>query len=424
MVGAGAIHALLLHSAVLGLGYCVHVVLGNLLGPSGYGLYYYVLSWIGIIVVLCAFGLPNSVVKFVGQYRSQGQDDDLRGLIKWGLRSSAGLSVAGSVLWLTIILTVVDGPNQTVFLLATILIPLLTLTRVFRGLLRSFEFISWTYAPQITRHLGILAGCILLYYGLGAISSGQAMTITIIAVGSGLAISAAKFLMSSDLARGPVSRKDKKQWVQVSLPLMLLGGFSLLVNQTDILMIGLFSTTADVGVYQAASRTANLTGIVLITASVAVGPQIAHAFGAGDTRRLRRIVQAAARWIFWPSMAIGSVFILFSDSIVRLFGQGFSAAAPLLVILVVGHLFSAGAGVARELLSFTGYQKEAASILTVAVLVNIVGNAIGIYFLGNTGAAIATATTFLFLSVVFVYVSSRKLNIRPDLLSSSKRDER
>lgn len=420
MAGAGAVHALFLHALVIVLGYCVHLLLANLLGASDYGLYYYILSWIGMIVVLAAFGLPNAVVKYVGEYQALERRADLKGLILWALRITVAMSLAAVLVWLIVVrLSTTDSAG--LYLVAAVIIPLLALTRVVRGLLRSFKWIGWTYSPQLSRHIGILCGCGALLLLRGRVSVTDAFIVTIVAVSIGLLLGLARLTTGTrELRMTTASYSDKSRWISVAWPLMLLGSFSLLINQTDILMIGLIRNSTDVGIYQAASRTAGLTSMVLVTASVAIGPQVAHAFGAGDVNRLRIITRSAAQWIFWPSFLIALLFCVFSDSIVTLFGPGFESSAPLLVILVVGHLFTAGAGVSREVLSFTGFQKEASAILAGAVMCNIILNGIGISFYGTTGAAVATATTFLVLSVAMVIATRKYLKVRADLFGSWK----
>ncbi len=419
MVNAGALHALLLHVSVIALGYLVHITLANLLGPAGYGLYYYILSWVGIIVVVAAFGIPSTVVKFVGQYAGATERaSNLSGLVRWSVKTSLLLSAAAVAVWTLFVAAVVEEGRKELFLIGAILIPLLTTTRVSRGLLRAFKFIPWTYAPQLCRHLGILAGCALLFVLARPMDTQAALLVTIVAVSLGLIVAFSRLRTSTAVPAELPNHDHRKEWVSASWPLMLLGSFSLLINQTDILMLGALTTDSDVGVYQAASRTAALAGIVLVTASVAMGPQIAHLHSAGKITSLQKIVRSAAHWIFWPTLVIALLFLLFSEQIVKLFGPEFVAAAPVLSILVVGHVFNAGGGVARELLSYTGFQVEASRLMLMGVVFNVVANAAGILLYGPKGAAIATATTFLLLTIAFVYTSRKKVHVRTDLLGS------
>ncbi|MCF3981508.1 hypothetical protein L2D77_32595, partial [Pseudomonas aeruginosa] len=78
---------------------------------------------------------------------------------------------------------------------------------------------------------------------------------------------------------------------------------------------------------------------------------------ANDRQGLAGFASQAARWAFWPSLAVGSVVLLAGPFLLSLFGPGFVQGYELMFFLFAGFLAKAVIGPGETLLNMAGKQK-------------------------------------------------------------------
>ncbi len=97
---------------------------------------------------------------------------------------------------------------------------------------------------------------------------------------------------------------EGKQLIKFSLPLAF-GDFMLfLLLRIDILMVGYFLSSSDVGIYRSASQTALLLLIFLISFNNIFAPMIADIIAKGDRERMRHLFKTVTRWSFALSLPL------------------------------------------------------------------------------------------------------------------------
>ncbi|MCD6477685.1 MAG: oligosaccharide flippase family protein, partial [Candidatus Aenigmarchaeota archaeon] len=89
--GAGLFFVALLISRALG--YLTRMVIARYYGPSGYGLVYFGASVIGLFGVVCTFGLPFALERFIPEYRVKKQWAKIKGAITGSLKVVLFLSI-------------------------------------------------------------------------------------------------------------------------------------------------------------------------------------------------------------------------------------------------------------------------------------------------------------------------------------------
>ena len=111
----------------------------------------------------------------------------------------------------------------------------------------------------------------------------------------------------------------------------------LLLEQVDILLLGLLLGAEEAGLYQPASRVAWFAAFGGIAISIFARPQFAKAAAERRPDRIRslmRLCRAAAIVYF----AASSLFlIIFSNQIFALFGEGYQNAGAIMIILLAAH---------------------------------------------------------------------------------------
>jgi O-antigen/teichoic acid export membrane protein len=180
------------------------------------------------------------------------------------------------------------------------------------------------------------------------------------------------------------------------LPLSLLSGMQIINTQADVVMLGLFTTSEEVGVYRAATQGAMLVVFFLSAINLVIAPYISQLSTAGKKEQLQRLATTSARATLLAAAPVAAAFVLFGEPILSIvFGEEFAPGHVPLAILCVGQLVNAAAGSVGMLLNMSGHERDTARGVAVATVTNVILNLILVPRLGMTGAAIATAVTLV-----------------------------
>ncbi len=79
-------------------------------------------------------------------------------------------------------------------------------------------------------------------------------------------------------------------WLKVSVPLLLLEGFTLMMTNLDILMLNVFVPPDDIGLYFAAARTISLVAFVHFAITAVAMPRFTALAVEGDGPGIRRML--------------------------------------------------------------------------------------------------------------------------------------
>jgi len=425
VLGAGL--AFGLQVSGIGLSYLAQVLLARWLGATAYGQYNYAVIWASLLAVFATLGFPTVVLRFAPEYIVKKNWALFSGLFRAsnGLSLLAGLWIAG-VFWLGVRLAAprlgLDPALPGVLERGAWLIPLLALLSLNEEFFKSFRRVGFAYFPHaVLRPLVLLGGSYLLYKATGGLDAQSTLLVLYAAIVFALSVHAWGLwrLLPRPALRTPPAY-DFAAWWEVALPLLLMSAFLLLLKHTDVLLIGLFLDTKNVGIYNAAAKTATLVGFVLIAVSAVVAPRISALYAEGRLFELQRLLHYAAHATFWPSLAIGGALILGGRAVLGFFGEEFVAAYSALVFLVLGQLANAAAGPVVYLLNLTGHQRESLRVYGYSALLNGILNAAAIPSWGIEGAAIATMASMMVWNLWLHRLAARRLGLCSSIVAALK----
>jgi O-antigen/teichoic acid export membrane protein len=92
-----------------------------------------------------------------------------------------------------------------------------------------------------------------------------------------------------------------------------------------------------------------------------------------------------------------------------MFGAGFEAGYAVMLILAAGLLARASVGPAERLLNMIGQRKQCATVYAIAFAINLTLCVILIPRLGIEGAAAATSIALVAESLMFAWVTKKRL---------------
>jgi O-antigen/teichoic acid export membrane protein len=190
---------------------------------------------------------------------------------------------------------------------------------------------------------------------------------------------------------GAPERVDKHAILASCLPLLVVAGFTQAVSWSSQLMLGVWSTSADVAVFNAAQRTAMLTSFVLIAVNTIAAPKFAAMYRTEQHDALRRLARQATAMMVLFSLLPLSAMLLFPGEILLLFGPEFSDGATSLRVLALGQFVNVATGSVGYLLAMTGNERLLRNNVMVAAGLSVGMGVVLIPLYGLVGGAIATS---------------------------------
>ena len=96
------------------------------------------------------------------------------------------------------------------------------------------------------------------------------------------------------------------------------------------------------------------------------------------------------------------------------------AGAPIVTILVVGHVFAAACGPQQHLITMTGHERTGAAMLAMCAGSSFIACMLVIDSLGMTGIAIVMTAALIAWNVAMGVFIHRRLHLMPGLFASFK----
>jgi O-antigen/teichoic acid export membrane protein len=186
-----------------------------------------------------------------------------------------------------------------------------------------------------------------------------------------------------------------RHWVTVSFSFLMIDGFRMLLDNTDVLMIGRLLDPQSVAVYFAVIRTAGLVAFVSFSIIALAVPKFAEIHSTGSREELQAFVSNVVHLMFWPSLLVAILLALLGPFMLSLFGAEFITGYPTMLVVLTGLVLRSATIPVEYLLNMTGHHRDTMQVYAFAAVANIGLNFLLIPSLGILGAAIGTYTAML-----------------------------
>lgn len=392
----GTASAAVVKVSAIGVMLVVHLVLARVLGVEEYGVFSVARSWIDVCVLVAVLGIDSSLVRFVSQYRVQGDEAALQGILRWSRRVPLVVgSVAGAAFvaasWL---LRDRIGDSLCLALMAGgASLPLLAAVTTRQAALRGFQRAGFHELPLcVVRPVLLAAGIFLLpVFTSDPATAGTAMVVNILSLLG--ALMAAEYGLCRQMTAAEVQpRYETRRWLGVSAPMLLDSTMRIAVNEIDIIVIGIAIGPAQVGIYAVALNLARLMAFGLAAGNSITAPLIAELNTRGDREAMQSVVRLACSISTGVALAVGLLLVLVRSFALNLFGEAFQAGATLVLILAAGQFVNAATGPVVGLLNMTGLQNVNLRITLVIALLNVGLSYPAARMFGMEGVAVVTGT--------------------------------
>ena len=393
----------------------VTMLLARSFGEAAVGVYAQAFAFIPLLGLLALAGFRAGMTRFVAMYRAAGDDAAVVGTVRLGLAASllAGGVLGGALAlgsgWLARLLDepAVAGPLRIVAVALPVNVvteAALSATQGFRTM-RYFAGIGLVFEPAVRT----AATALFLTAGLGVEGALGAVIVSNV-----LACTAACVALARMLPRpaGPV-RYPLREVLSFSVVSWVASLAATGVTYLDVLVIGSLMTSADVGLYQVATRAVMIAYATMLPIVQAVSPRLADAHGRRDRAALRDTYRLATSWIIRTSLPVFVVLVTFPTEVLGLFGEPFRAGAAVTVVLAVGKLVDAATGPCGLVLNMAGRIRTNMVNNVVALALNVALLLVLVPRHGIVGAAIAWTVTLVVVNTARVAQVTRAFGFRP-----------
>ncbi|MEL6104512.1 MAG: oligosaccharide flippase family protein [Planctomycetota bacterium] len=202
-----------------------------------------------------------------------------------------------------------------------------------------------------------------------------------------------------------------KRLLAIGIPVAATSLIVFLVEQLDVLYAGAFLSDEELADYSAAKRFSLLLRMPFAMVNMAVTGVISNYYIAGKKQELQRILSGTAVIAFACSLCASLPILLLPATMLELgYGEGYSAAATTLLILVAGQLIMVVGGSCQQALILTEFQGVAMKVNLSAALV-FCGLLISVPGIGPERVAICFTLTTAIRAGVMWWMALRHLEI-------------
>lgn len=403
-----------------GLSFLLAVVLARTLGSEGYGTYSFALSLLFFLSIPLQAGFPNLVVRETARAHLQNDWSIIKGLWLWVVRHILIYCFILGALF--ILLKFADiywlsSERDEVFSVGLVLIPCTVLLVIQSALIRGLGRVVIGIIPDgiIRPGLTLLAITLsLLWLSSEQITPRYAMTAYVASLTIAFMISVAIIWAVTPPAMRDMRQRrfDVVNWRRAVYPLTVVGGLQLMYSYSDVIILGLFRSDAEVGGYRAAGQLGMLVIFGLSAINQMLHPHFSKIYANGDMEKLQKLVTASSLGIFLLALLPGSILIFAGEFALKLaFGEAYIGGALALAILSLGQLVNATFGSVGALLNMTGHETDAMRGMLYSLVVNLILAFLLIPPFGIEGAALATAISLIVWNVILRFYVQKRLKI-------------
>lgn len=410
----GAMTAFTIKIVAAGVGFASNIVLARCLGAEGAGLYFLVLTVVTIAAVFGRMGLNNTILRFASANVSQGNWESVKGVYTKGIGFSVGASGLMGILMVVfapvVAQRVFNNPELTGLIrwMSLAVIPL-SISALYAQLLRAVD--------NIRDAMMVLSAWVPLFFTVGTIALAPrfgtrgAVWAYILATVLTTLIGMWVWRRETPRLRGLKGHFETKELLASSIPLFWASCWQLVMQWSSNCLLGVWNSSADVGIFAVANRTATLTTLILVAVNSISAPKFAALYSRGDIVGLGHLARGSAKMMTIMSIPIIVPLVFAPGWVMSLFGPQFTVGAGALVLLALGQFVNVATGSVSAVLMMCGYERVANNIMAFSAVCCVVSNLVLIPLWGVVGAAAATGITLITQNLLAVAMVWRRLGI-------------
>lgn len=395
----------------------VSVALGRNLGADGVGIINLANRIGAVLLIIIVLGLPIIIVKEIAIAFEQKKWIFANSVFKTSLYivtfSSIVFVTIGVLLTPILVNQVFHEPELRwpLYLTFFALIPQ-SFSRVFQSCVNGFRKIWQSNLVNETLSAGIVGFLILIL---------KIIEIELTVINVAWIYASSRLIVSIVIGiywLHLLPKREKTEFVAKRLlgssyPLLFASTARVLSTNADILVLGVYLDVNEIGLYAIASRVANITSFFLNVSNSSISPKLSHLYADKKLYDMRLMTNHMTSALALIAVGSSITFYFFGREILGVWGEQFSDAYWILIILSAGQFVNVATGCCTFLLTMCGLEKTIGKISFAMLLLNICLVVVLTKYWGVVGAAISTSITVSISNIVKTYFVKKHLGFTP-----------
>lgn len=384
------------------IGALLYMVLARYLGPSEFGIYSIAISFVTIFSIIANLGVDPFLVKEIA--RDPVKTAPL-------LQSAVTIKLLGSLTsYIAILSCIIFLPynhiTKSAILVFSFTIFFRAINDLFDSIYRGTQRMEMCALMRISRScitVAIIFLFILFKKDILWITASHPITgLILLSYFYAFSIRGTFFTFSFSY-----NIENLKNLIWQSLPFLTLGVIHIISAKTDVIMLSFFTTTKDVGLYDAANQIILILLVLPSIVSQVLYPYMSKQYGQ-SRHGITRSVNLTTRYLSFIGIPTSILIFFGSEQIIlRLYGNEFSTSFNILRVMSVGVSIA----FIRSILSWVLVAIDKVNLMMkfglVTLSLNILINFILIPIYGAVGAAIATVIS-MFITTTSILILLKK----------------
>ena len=392
----------------LPLGYIASLIIARWYGADAMWLYGLILTAIGIASSIAMFGMWPAIIRMLWEVRATHQTDTNRAVYK---QVNVLLFITSSLVALALYLTtpyisntIFHEPRLVLPLYITALfIPIITLKGLHIEFLKAMKDIF--HAELVEKVRGSVIFVSLLVW-LFFVRDTYYIPIRCYLFTNIFLLGIGRWYIHTKRTSWykPISPFSNKKILTIWWAMFVTALSGIIISHTDIIMLGIYTDTDQVGVYKIVISLSHLVSMMMLIVGNITWPQIADKYWENDKKWLQKILHQSTLLITLWSLPLFLLLLFGSKFILSLFWPAFMTGSLALIILIIGALTHALSWCNYHYMYVTGKERYLRDILLATATINIISNIFLIPRYGIVWAAISTSATFILTNIVIAYL--------------------
>jgi O-antigen/teichoic acid export membrane protein len=395
--------------------------LARLLGAAGLGDISLATTLLVLLTALLPLGLDMSAVRYVAFHYARRELGTTLAIMRITTFGSLLLSLVAAPLlvwqsdWIAFRLFAKPELGALLKVLLSSL-PFAILMQVQGSILHGFQRIGTRLlVQQVLVQVFRLMGLLLLVLGLATLTTLSVAAVMVVASAIGaLIMGVLVSQQSASLKLNSAAVGERASGLfRYSGRAVLNLTLEQLSAALPVFLLGIMSTSAQIGIFGVAFRAAVIVALQLGGLNFIAAPAMSASHATRNLSELRSLYTLITRWGLTLALPVFLILTMLASEIMAVFGQEFRAGALALQLLAAGQMLCVATGPCRSLLNVTDHQRVDVinNLLALAL-----GTAIGLVLIppyGALGAAAGAATYLMLVNLLGLIRARQVLHMHP-----------
>lgn len=392
-------------------------------GIEAYGVYATGVAIVTLASTVGRLGFERTATRFVAIYAARNEPEKFNTVLFLTLIVTLPVSLC-----LGLVLSYGAQPIARLFgdsmlaptlTILSVTVPLLTLGTLLAAFTQGFKRMHYKVivldvcAPLVE----VVSMLILAWFGSQQLGLPIAYTISL-AISSLLLVGITKKQLPQSSTRwftlqGSVTKELLKPMFNFTLPVLIMNILLNASQQISTLLLGVFGTSAMVGVFNILLRIIAVCTRFLFSMNLMISPMIADLVEKQRIDELAHLYKTSVRWLLITSLPVFLFIFFFGTELLELWGKEIAASSDALFYLVLATVVNVSTGSCGVILTMSGHPKDGARNEALGLIVTTILCFLLIPSYGVLGAALAYSTGVIVANLARVIQVWWHLKIQP-----------